>query len=185
MFVVVDGIRLLWGAQARSIPTPLVDTSVDVAGVSLNGQLLLGVGVAALLIGLVFLLLNHTWLGLRIRALAQDETAARLMGMRITWSRHATWAIAGALTGAAGSVIVPAFALQPSAGDSIGLTAFAVVILGGLGSLWGAVIASLTLGVLESLTEGYIGSGLDEIVAFTALVAMLLVRPQGLAGRAA
>jgi branched-chain amino acid transport system permease protein len=129
--------------------------------------------------------LNRTWLGLRIRALAQDEVAARLMGVRVTISGHATWAIAGALTAAAGGIIVPAFALNPQAGDSIGLTAFAVVILGGLGSLGGAVVAGLGLGVIESLTEGYIGSGLDAIVAFTALILMLLLRPQGIAGRTA
>jgi len=178
-----DGIRLLWGAAPQYLRSPYVDDVIHLGSVILNGELTLVFAVSVVLIGALYWFIEKTWVGLQIRMLAQDAMTAALMGVYINRIAAVAWAICGALTAAAGVLIAPVFALEPSAGDAVTLTAFAVVIFGGIGSVLGTIVAGLTLGISESLAEGYLLPGIRQIVAFTVLIIVLVVRSQKLRGR--
>jgi branched-chain amino acid transport system permease protein len=143
------------------------------------------VGTTFVLVAVLFLLLQRTKLGLMIRALAENEDAARLMGINVGLTVAAVSFLSGTLGGAAGVLIGLNFnAIQPFMGEHMMLRGFAVIIIGGLGDIRGALIAGVLLGVLEVLTAGYISSNAKEAVAFTILVLTLWFRPVGLFGRA-
>ena len=183
--IMVDGIRLLWGAAPQYLESPYVTEVIRLGSIIINGQLALVFVVALLLVGALYLFIEKTWMGLQIRMLAQDEVAAQLMGVNIHRTAAATWAISGALTAAAGVLVLPVFALNPFVGDSAGLTSFAVVIFGGVGSVLGTVLAGFVLAIGQSLAEGYLISGITEIVAFTLMILVLILRPKGLLGKGA
>lgn len=140
-----------------------------------------GVMVAALLA-----LMRLTPIGLALRAMAENPDAAGLMGINTGRLAALVSFICGALAGAGGVLIGLNFnAIQPYMGEAMMLRGFAVIIIGGLGDIRGALIAGVLLGVIEVLTAGYISSGLKEAVAFAILVAVLWTRPSGLFGRTA
>ncbi|HXX37036.1 MAG TPA: branched-chain amino acid ABC transporter permease [bacterium] len=178
-----DGIRLLWGAAPQYLRSPYVDDVIHLGPLILNGELVLVFVTAVVLIGALYWFIERTWVGLQIRMVAQDAMAAALMGVYINRVAVVAWAICGTLTAAAGVLIVPAFALEPSVGDAVTLTAFAVVIFGGIGSVLGTIVAGLALGISESLSEGYLFPGIRQIVAFAVLIIVLVIRSQKLRGR--
>jgi branched-chain amino acid transport system permease protein len=136
---------------------------------------------AFMIIGLV-LFLNRTRTGYAIRAAAQNDMAARLMGINIREVYAITFAISLALTGMAGAMMATFQPITPVDGPAWTLRAFAIVALGGLGKVEGVVVGGLVLGVAESLVGGYINTGWAVAVAFILLVVMLVVRPQGITG---
>ncbi|WYK07021.1 branched-chain amino acid ABC transporter permease [Cereibacter sphaeroides f. sp. denitrificans] len=132
----------------------------------------------------VWLVLNRSRLGLAIRAVAQNRDAALLMGISMFQVRLATFAIGAALGAIAGALLGATFPIYPTMGVNPVLKAFVVLVLGGIGSLPGAVFGGLFLGVVEVMVAGYISSELSDIGAFAILVAVLLLRPQGFFGQA-
>jgi len=177
--------QLVWGADLLNVEAPFVSQAISLGPLFLNEQLALSVLVAAVLTLCVVAALKWTWLGLQVRALAADDDTAALMGVRTGRMAALTWALSGLLAGAAGAVLMPSSGLQPAVGLPIAVTAFTVVIAGGVGKMSGMVYTGLGLGVILSLVTGYLGSGLDDIVTFLVLLAVLIVRPQGIMGRAA
>lgn len=146
-------------------------------------QILIVVTVAIIVGGLAFLL-QRTKLGLAIRALAENGDAAQLMGVNAGGIMRLVSFISGALGGAAGVLIGLNYnAIQPYMGEMMMLKGFAVIILGGLGDIRGAVLAGLILGILETLTAGYVASSMKDAVGFLLLVLTLWLRPVGLFGR--
>jgi branched-subunit amino acid ABC-type transport system permease component len=141
-------------------------------------------------IGLVALLLARTTLGRSMRALADDAVLAAVTGIRVDRVVVATWALAGVLAGIAGvlaALVQSSF--DPNVGFTLLLAVFAAVVLGGIGSAYGALLGGLVLGVLtEVATWTALGGGVNPVykpvVAFTVLIVALLFRPQGLLGRA-
>lgn len=174
---------MIWGTEARTIPAPL--TGVIRTGFFAVTQLQLVVmGSVVAAFGAVWLVLNRSRLGLAIRATAQNRDAAMLMGISMPEVRFATFAMGAALGAIAGALLGATFPIYPTMGVNPVLKAFVVLVLGGIGSLWGAVFGGLVLGIAEVLVAGYIASELQDIGAFAILVLVLLVRPQGLFGRA-
>lgn len=146
-------------------------------------QILIVVTVAIIVGGLAFLL-QRTKLGLAIRALAENGDAAQLMGVNASGIVRLVSFISGTLGGAAGVLIGLNYnAIQPYMGEMMMLKGFAVIILGGLGDIRGAVLAGLILGILETLTAGYVASSMKDAVGFLLLVLTLWLRPVGLFGR--
>src|ERR1039458_7732771 len=146
-------------------------------------QILIVVTVAIIVGGLAFLL-QRTKLGLAIRALAENGDTAQLMGVNAGGIVRLVSFISGALGGAAGVLIGLNYnAIQPYMGEMMMLKGFAVIILGGLGDIRGAVLAGLILGILETLTAGYVASSMKDAVGFLLLVLTLWLCPVGLFGR--
>lgn len=174
---------IIWGTEARTIPAPL--TGVIRTGFFAITQLQLVVmaSLAAAFAG-IWLVLHRSRLGLAIRATAQNRDAALLMGISMSQVRFATFALGAGLGAIAGALLGATFPIYPSMGVNPVLKAFVVLVLGGIGSLWGAVLGGLFLGIAEVLVAAYIGSQLQDIGAFVILVLVLLIRPQGLLGRA-
>lgn len=181
-----SGTTALFGSEIRRFPIGLIDSapwSFDGASVSLTQVLIVG-AVAALTIALI-LLLRMTRTGLAMRALAENPDAAELMGIDTRAIMAQVSFVSGALAGAAGVLIALEYnAITPYMGEAMTLKGFAVIILGGLGDIGGALVAGLLIGLLEALTAGYVSSVYKEAVGFLLLVLTLWIRPLGLFGRA-
>jgi branched-chain amino acid transport system permease protein len=141
--------------------------------------------VAALAItALMQLFLTRTRTGRAIRAMAMDIDAAQLSGVRVAHLYAVVFGLGAGLAGAAGVLISLTYSLQPSMGDPFVITAFVVCVLGGLGTVQGALVGGIVYGVLEAFGAQYIGTGLQDAVALVVLLIVLIVRPHGILGKA-
>jgi branched-chain amino acid transport system permease protein len=173
---------LVWGNEARTIPSPVTGVLRTPFFVLTWMQVIVISSLVLSTLG-VWLVLNRSRLGLAIRAVAQNRDAALLMGISMFQVRFATFAIGASLGAIAGALLGATFPIYPTMGVNPILKAFAVLVLGGIGSLKGAIIGGLVLGIVEVMIAGYISSELSDIGAFTILVAVLLLRPQGFFGK--
>ena len=174
--------QLVWGALPIRTQSPAGTASVDLFGAVVSQHVLYVIGVAALLIGAVYLLLYRSSLGSQFRALAQDPEAARLMGIRVTRLYVLTWVLVALLAGISGLLLGPMWFIDVNIGDGVGLKAFAAAIIGGFGSVPGAIVGGLLVGLAETLGASYISSAFKDAIVFAIMFAFLLVRPQGLFG---
>ena len=173
-----------FGATFRSLPDTLVGGTLEFAGLRVPATRLLAGGVALLVTAGLHLLLTRTALGSRMLAVAEDEAAARLMGIRPARMQAVAWGLAAGATGIAGGLIATFFYISPTVGETLTIVAFVTVSLGGFGSVPGALVAGLLIGVIESLSGFWIGAVYKDIVVYSLFVAVLWLRPQGLMGRA-
>jgi branched-chain amino acid transport system permease protein len=177
----------IWGPDVSRFPFgTFPDKPLRIGGATVSALQLTIVAIAVALMALLTGLLSATPLGRRIRAVAENPRAARILGVDV--DRVIAWSffISSALGGAAGVLFGLAFnSVSPDAGRSIELKGLAVIILGGMGSVAGAVIAGFALGIVEVLTVAQIGSSYRDAVSFGILFLILLVRPRGLFGHAA
>ena len=140
--------------------------------------------VAATLITIgLHLFLSRTMAGKSIRAVTQDKRAARVMGINVERTFLITFGIGAALAGMAGALLTPIYSITPAVGGNFILAAFAVVVLGGLGSVWGAYIGGLIVGVVEAFAGFYIDPALKNAIWFIIFLVVLIVRPSGLLGQ--
>jgi branched-chain amino acid transport system permease protein len=130
----------------------------------------------------LYWMLNNTMFGRGVRAVAQDRRAARLMGINVERTFMLTFGIGAALAGLAGSLLTPIYTLSPQIGGSFILPAFAVVVLGGLGSVAGAFIGGFIVGLTETFAGFYLNPELKQAIWFMVFILMLLIRPSGLFG---
>ncbi len=165
------------------MPENLVGGTFDIMGLRIQASRLLA-GVVALLVTLgLHVLLTRTSLGSKMLAVAEDSTAAQLMGIRPDTMQAVAWAIAAGATGLAGALIATFFYIVPTVGETLGIVAFVTVSLGGFGSIPGALIAGLLIGVIESLSAYLLGPIYKDMVVYTLFLGFLWFRPQGLLGR--
>ena len=129
------------------------------------------------------LFLSRTMAGKAIRAVTQDKRAARVMGINVERTFLITFGIGAALAGMAGALLTPIYSITPAVGGNFILAAFAVVVLGGLGSVWGAYIGGLIVGVVEAFAGYYIDPALKNAIWFIIFLVVLIVRPSGLLGQ--
>jgi len=176
----------LWyfGANFRSLPESLVGGTLEFGSIRIESSRLLAGVVALLVTAGLHLMLTRTALGSRMLAVAEDASAAELMGIRPQRMQAIAWALAAAATGIAGALIANFFYVAPTVGETLGLVAFVTVSLGGFGSVPGALIAGLLIGVIESLSAYAIGAVYKDIVVYALFVLVLWLRPQGLLGKA-
>jgi branched-chain amino acid transport system permease protein len=179
------GMTASLGPDIRRLPPGLVGAgALDMWGVRITVAQLLILAASGVLVGGLLWLVRGTNLGLAIRAMAEKPDAAALMGINTAQLAALVSFISGALAGAGGVLIGLNFnAIHPYMGEQMMLRGFVVVIVGGLGDIFGALLAGLLLGVVEVLTAGYLASGLKEAVGFAILVVVLWTRPAGLFGR--
>jgi branched-chain amino acid transport system permease protein len=175
--------QLIWSGVALSVSTPFPSDPLVFGPMSVSWTRLYVFVVALLLIAGTYLLVNRTKLGKAMRATFQDRDTAALMGIRIERIHTATFAIGSALAAAAGALLGPVFVVAPTMGDLAAAKAFAVVILGGLGSVPGATFGGFILAFAEELGAGYISSGYRDAMGFVLIILILLFRPTGLFAR--
>lgn len=180
--VVQNVAQMIWGPLPIRPASPFGRTMVEVAGARVTLHALAVIVVTAVLVTALTVLLMRTPLGVRMRAVAQDPEAARLMGVSVTYIHGLTWVIAAMLAGAAGIMLGPIWFPDVGMGDSVALKAFAAAIIGGFGSVPGAIIGGILVGLAEVLGAFYVSSTYKELIVFGLMVGFLLIYPQGLFG---
>jgi branched-chain amino acid transport system permease protein len=174
----------IFGYVPRSFPSPFSVQTVTVLGAVVSFRDLGVIGVSAVVLVLIYLLLRRTTLGLSMRAAAHNPDASRLLGVRVSWMLALGWGLASAVGALSGIMVAPILLLEPNMMQTIIIYAFAAAVLGGIESPLGAVIGGLIVGVTVNLAGAYlVGGDLQLAVAFLIIVAVLVVRPNGLLGR--
>lgn len=180
--VLSSGLLILLGPQPRTIP-PFIAGRVGLGPVAINWHNLLIVGTTLVLVMLQWWLFQRTRLGFRLRATAQDPVTARLMGINVNRMTATTFGLASAYAGIAGVLLAPVIFLSSTTGATLILKIFIAVVIGGFGSIAGAVLGGLILGVFEVLTSAYVSSAYANAIVFAVLFAILIVRPRGILGK--
>ncbi len=176
------GNLLVFGADQIVIPTPFRGV-LEVWGIVIS-QLRLIVMLTTLVLIMVFAwFISRTKTGKSIRAVAQNRSAAVLMGVNVAWVSVVVFSISSAVGVAAGALVGALLAIAPGVGEGLAVKGFAVLILGGLGSIPGAIVGGMILGVSEAMAAGFIASAYKDVIAFLVMIAVLLWRPEGLLGK--
>jgi branched-chain amino acid transport system permease protein len=176
-------MMLIFTSDYRILSTRYSSSSYGLYGISVSKPLLFSFLITIALTTMLFWFLRSTDTGHAIRATAQDRLAARLMGINVERASLLAFGVGAALAGAAGALIAPTYYIFPDVGESFQLKAFVIVVLGGMGSIVGATIGGVIIGITESLAAVYISSGLKEVAVFVLFLAILLLKPAGLLGR--
>jgi branched-chain amino acid transport system permease protein len=181
--MMMEGMNLLmFGADQVVIQTPYRGV-FHIAGIAIAELRLIVILTACVLVGAITLLIAKTKTGKSIRAVAQNRQAAILMGVNVSMVSLVVFAISSALGVAAGALIGALLAIAPGVGEGLAVKGFAVLILGGLGSIPGAIAGGLILGVSEAMAAGFISSAYKDVIAFLVMILVLLFRPEGLLGK--
>jgi branched-chain amino acid transport system permease protein len=171
---------LIWGGIAKSVPTPFTIEPLVIGPISISWLRLFVLGAALLLILATYLLINKSPLGKAMRATFQDRETASLMGINIDAIYTITFALGSGLAAAAGALLGPVFVVTTTMGNMAALKAFAIVILGGLGSIPGAAIGGFILAFAEEFGSGYVSSGYRDAMGFILIILVLMFKPTGL-----
>src|SRR6185312_4085256 len=174
-----------FSAEFLTLPEGLFGPSLKVGDLLVSAPKLAAGAVAIVITIAMHLTITRTALGSRFLAVAEDRQAAMLMGIRPGRMEALAWGLAGASAGLAGALIATFFPISATVGESLALVAFVVVTLGGFGSVPGALVAGLLIGVIQALSAWWFGPVYRDVVVYGLFVAILWLRPQGLMGKAA
>lgn len=176
-------MALIWTNNYRTITTKFATSALEFAGVTFSINRIIVAGAAVIATILIFIFLKKTILGKAVRGVSEDMTAASLLGISPTWVSSITFSIGIALAGYAGVATSIIYPFDPYFGFIFSLKALIAVAFGGLGSVGGALLGGILLGVLESLSAYTISGGWADAVAYAAFMLVLIFRPEGLLGR--
>jgi branched-chain amino acid transport system permease protein len=181
--VLQNGALFLFTATPRMLETPLSYSNIVVGDLRLplSRALALALGVAAF--AALYFILHRTRIGKAMRGVAQNRDAAMMVGIDPRAISRLAVAVGIGLSGLAGAVLAPVYAVHPLMGFAFVFKAFAIIIIGGLGNIAGAAIAAVLLGVLESVAGGFLPLAMVDVLAFVSMILVLLLKPQGLFGR--
>lgn len=175
---------LIFGSAARTFPQIMPKGTINLGGISIKYITVITLVVTAVCTAVLLFFINKTKLGKAMRAVSEDQGAAQLMGINVNTTVSLTFAIGSGLGAIAGVIYGCAYSLiTPYIGLMLGIKAFIAAVLGGIGSVPGAMVGGLMLGVAESLTIAYISSDFSDAVVFGILILVLLVKPAGLFGK--
>lgn len=174
--------RIIWGPQPLYFPGPFGESTVKLGGLAINSQHLLIIAVTLILVAFNYFFFAKTTLGRKMQATAQDQEAATLMGVKVSRMIALTFIYSSMLAAAAGVLLAPIYFVSADMGGNLGLKAFAASIIGGFGSVPGAILGGLFLGVLEILAAAYVSSLYKDAFAFIVLILILAFLPRGLFG---
>ena len=183
LLILIEGLAgVLWGYAPKSIPQPLSGNSVNVASFLITPNDLFIIGLTVGIGLLLFVVFEWTRVGLAMRAIAADREVASLMGIRTNLYVTGSWAFGTALSGVAAILVAPKPGLEPTMMDQVAVFAFAAAVVGGFGSLIGAVVGGFLIGIASNLIAAYVSTDLQLTLIFAVIVAVLYVRPDGLFG---
>lgn len=180
--VLQAGALMAFSANVMGLNSPLTNALVTIGPISMGLPQLLAFGAAMLIAAGLFVFLAKTDVGRAIRATAQDRSAAALMGIDVPAIYRLTFGLGSAMTGVAGALLMPIYSVSPNVGEQFVLTAFVVVVLGGLGSVAGALAGGLLIGVVETFSGFLIDPQWKQAVYFVIFLGVLVFRPAGLFG---
>jgi len=169
-------------ADLRDVP-PIFARSISIGGIYIKGELLLGFIVTLLCTGILQWVIKRTFLGKAIRATVQDGEAAKLMGIAVPRIFLITFAAGSALVGLAACVMLPLFSVFPTVGLNFVLIAFVIVVLGGMGSIEGALLGGFCVGVVQSVSSYYVAPAFGQLFFFLLFLLVMIFRPNGLFGQ--
>lgn len=180
---VIRGVaRLVWGRDVMPMRKMLEIEPIFMGDVVVTGDDLLILGVVVVLTAVFFYVLYKTPAGKRIQALYQTERGAALVGINVGKFQGTIWGVGAAMGAIGGALIAPITLLYPDMGANLLIKGFAAMALGGFGSLWGAVIGGILLGVIEHTAGAYISTALIDISAYLIIIGVLIIRPTGILG---
>ena len=182
-YLLQNAALLIWGASGKSY-TPVISGQLPLSGVNVSYLTLLTIAACVVIMVALTLFTGKTKMGKAMRACSEDKGAAQLMGINVNRTISMTFAIGSALAAVAG-VLLCSFSpvLMPTTGSMPGIKAFTSAVFGGIGSIPGAFLGGILLGVIETMARAYISSQLANSIVFAVLIVVLLVRPAGLLGR--
>ncbi len=173
----------IWGSDPLQLSDELLGTRFVIGPVSISAMQVLVLGATIALVATLAYIVQRTSIGRALRAVAENRDVARLLGVPATRLTLLAFALSGALAGAAGVLISLHYAaITPYIGVEVGLKAIAVMVIGGTTRIWGALVAGPLIGVLEVMTVAYGGSQIRDFVVYGFMIAVLLLRPQGILG---
>ena len=180
LIMILQGIGIeIWSADPRRADPPLAG-SWDVSGLIFRKQVAINIGVSLLVLLAAYAVLMKTRYGKAVRAVADDPSAAALMGVPVRFIIMTTFIVGAALAGVGGWVVLTNGSISPFVGEAYLLRGFAVALIGGLGNVQGAAVAGVGMGVAESLAAGYGSPGWNDAYVFGIVILILLWRPTGL-----
>ncbi|MFQ3623811.1 MAG: branched-chain amino acid ABC transporter permease [Acetobacteraceae bacterium] len=180
--VIENGLLMAFRSDTRSIDVPYGFSVIEVGTLFLSLPRVVAVGVVLAVALLLWLFLARTATGTAIRAVAKERTGAALVGIDVGHIYAVTFGLGAACLAVAASLLMPTFLVNPRVGNAFVLVAFTIVVLGGMGSIAGALVGGLFIGVVESLSGLFMGESLGQIGIFLIFILVLLVRPTGLFG---
>ncbi|WP_198085094.1 branched-chain amino acid ABC transporter permease [Variovorax sp. E3] len=171
------------GTETHAMPVPYKDQAWTAGALVLNVEQLVVIAATAVLSALLYVMFRFTKLGVAMQATSQNQLAAYYMGIPVKRLNGLVWGLAAAMATVAGLLLAPITFVHANMGF-IGLKAFPAAVVGGFGSLPGAIVGGLVIGIVEALSGFYLPEGIKDIAAYVVVLAMLVVRPSGLFGRA-
>lgn len=175
-----------WGSNPQSFPSlvPLPDVSLMGGKLSISGETIATVLIGMLVMVALTLFTQKTKMGKSMRAVSEDKAAAQLMGINVNRTISITFAIGSALAAVAGVLLCSMYPmLMPTTGAMPGIKAFTAAVFGGIGSIPGAMLGGILLGLIETFGKAYISTALSDAIVFAVLIVVLLVKPTGLLGK--
>ena len=185
IYILENVAALVWGDEWRTIHSPFETITVQIGGMKIPADYLIIIVMTVIILVALWLFLKRSRLGRAIRATSQNRKAASLMGINVERMDMVSFGLGAGLAGAAGTLwVVSGQVFNPYMGSVPAVKAFAIVIIGGLGSIPGAVIAGLLLGIAENFAVFTVGGAWKDAVAFIILIIVLIIKPTGLFGEA-
>jgi branched-chain amino acid transport system permease protein len=173
--------NVIWGSKFKQLPKIFSVTTINLNGIYIGTTDMVSLVVAVIVLIVLLLIIQKTKFGLQVRAVACSSRTAGLLGVKIDRVIAFVFMLAGALAGLAGIMYGMKYNIYPTMGN-VGIKAFIASVIGGLGSVPGAITGAVLLGLIETVVSGYISSGLRDLISFSLLILILLVRPSGLFG---
>lgn len=175
---------LIFGSNKRKVESAITMSGISIGSFELTGVSIITLGVTILIMIGLTLFIKKTKLGKAMLAVSEDKGAAQLMGINVNQTISITFAIGSALAAVAGVLFVSSYGfVGPYTGSLPGIKAFVAAVLGGIGSIPGAMLGGILLGIIESLSKAYISTNLSDAIVFGVLIIVLLVKPSGLLGK--
>lgn len=183
-YIIQNMLMILFGSQTKFFPKFFDYGNIPIMGSVVGVRQFAIFGISLLLLGALTFIVNHTKVGLAMKAIEQNQKAAHLMGINVNSVVTFTFFLGGASAAIAGSLIASYYQMvYPMMGFMVGLKAFAAAVLGGIGILYGSIIGGLFIGLSETFAATYLGGSYRDAIAFLILIIVLLLKPSGLFGK--
>lgn len=181
--IMSNTIMLIYTSDYKILTTSYSSSSFNLKGISISQPLAISFVITAVITAALYWFLMKTDMGQAIRATAQDRQAAQLMGINVKRMSVIAFGLGAALAGTAGALISPTYYIFPQIGSTFTLKAFVITVLGGMGSIVGATLGGILIGIAESLGAVYLSSGWKEVLVYVIFLLVLLFKPSGLLGK--